>query len=262
MRPTTIYALCHPETYEVRYIGKTVDLLGRYSNHCCFEGGSGPHANAWVKSFRPLKPIMIELETVEDDWIEAEMFWIAYMRSLGARLTNHTLGGEGALGFKHSPECLAILSEIAKNRSPEYKANMSIAQKDKKLSLETRAKISETLRNLPPEIRFKMSEASRANNRTPEHKAKLSASSKNSTPEHRAKISIAMTGRIVSEETRAKQSASLTGRVFTEEHRNGLSSWIRTSEYKTKLSVAAKAKWQDPIYREMMAKARKAKRKE
>lgn len=46
--------------------------------------------------------ILEEVECYAID--EAECFWIAYFRSIGAELYNLTNGGDGLLGFKHSEE--------------------------------------------------------------------------------------------------------------------------------------------------------------
>jgi hypothetical protein len=53
----------------------------------------------WFRSLQAkgLKPEIFEIEAVPEgeSWQEAERFWIAYFRSLGANLVNETPGGDG-----------------------------------------------------------------------------------------------------------------------------------------------------------------------
>jgi hypothetical protein len=41
---------------------------------------------------------------------EAERFYIAYFRMVGARLNNHTDGGEGCVGYRHNAEARQRIS--------------------------------------------------------------------------------------------------------------------------------------------------------
>ena len=107
-RPTTIYALCDPTTNEVRYIGKSTNVRKRLVSHCSDTKRKNNYCTNWVRSLKPLKPVILELEVTNQDWVEAEQFWISYFKWLGARLTNHTTGGEGAFGITH------VTSEITK----------------------------------------------------------------------------------------------------------------------------------------------------
>lgn len=169
MRTTTIYALIDPENNEVRYVGKTVNLKARFHRHCNPVIDNYTHSACWVRSLK-IKPEMITLEEVPhgEDWVEAEQFWIAYMKALGARLTNLSFGGEGPLGIKQSQatcdkrsnslkgrpspmkgrkQTEKWLNEVAfankgKKRTSEQNAAQSERQKDKPKSEETKAKIS------------------------------------------------------------------------------------------------------------------------
>lgn len=121
-RLTTIYALCHPVTNEIRYVGKSINPNKRYQTHC--NGKWNTHVSNWIHSLIN-KPIMIELEIVGDDWVEAEQFWISYFKGLGAQLTNLTVGGEGMIGYKATEETRKKLSEAAKaSMTPERKAKI------------------------------------------------------------------------------------------------------------------------------------------
>ena len=97
-RPTTIYAVVDPRNNEVRYVGKTVRKLNqRLSEH--LRSKANTYCAKWFRKLKSegIKPEMLELEIVTEDWQGAEIFWIAYLRWLGARLVNYSAGGEGVL---------------------------------------------------------------------------------------------------------------------------------------------------------------------
>jgi GIY-YIG catalytic domain len=95
---STIYALCEPETGEVRYIGKTRNLRKRQLQHLrpsSLERRS--RRSSWLKNLlaRGLQPMVCILQEVpveQED--ELERWWIAVYRPNG-RLTNETDGGDG-----------------------------------------------------------------------------------------------------------------------------------------------------------------------
>lgn len=94
---------------------------------------------------------------------ELEIFWIAYFKSIGCRLTNVTIGGGGANGMKQSPE--AIAKRMAK----------CIGQKR---SEETKKKLSESARNRGPEFKEKMRKIAMERTNNSIQKAVLAASEK------------------------------------------------------------------------------------
>lgn len=104
-REVTIYALCEPDTGEVRYVGKTVEKPARrlvyHLNRAKSDRRHLPSAR-WIfkRSCEGKRPIVRELEKVSenDDWASREKYWIAYFRSAGADLLNLTEGGEGNSG--------------------------------------------------------------------------------------------------------------------------------------------------------------------
>lgn len=99
-----IYGLVDPRTNELRYVGRSSLGFNRarteHSSHC----------GNWIKNLKALdlNPLIVTLEEFElthdvDDVLNvAERKWIAYHRSVGARLTNLTDGGE--MGRKFLPE--------------------------------------------------------------------------------------------------------------------------------------------------------------
>lgn len=105
MKKVYIYALLEPETKEVRYIGKSVNPKKRFDNHLNIKRKQ--HCSCWIQSLKikELKPIFsIIEETDKENWIKREQYWIAFYKNLGAKLTNHTIGGEGQCGIIQSAE--------------------------------------------------------------------------------------------------------------------------------------------------------------
>jgi len=131
-----IYGLVDPTTKELRYVGFTSKLLKyRLSSHIsAAKKAKGKRARCliWIKSLlnKGLKPEIFEIEkTTKDSWREAEQFWIAYFKSIGADLINHTFGGEGCLGRQHTPEEIEKRrrANTGKKRSKETINNMKKA---------------------------------------------------------------------------------------------------------------------------------------
>ncbi len=74
----------------------------------------------------------------------AETYWITQLVALGFRLTNHTMGGEGNVGWKQSPEAKAKISA-------SMRGNKNTA--GRQLSPETRARISAAMKGRPSPLR-------------------------------------------------------------------------------------------------------------
>lgn len=102
MNTVKIYTLSHPDTGEIRYVGKTIQSIEkrlvchisdarakRYKTH---------NLNWIVGLLRQDKlPIIQLLDTLSDtenyEWLE--QYWIAQCKAWGLRLTNLTAGGDG-----------------------------------------------------------------------------------------------------------------------------------------------------------------------
>lgn len=117
-----IYTLADPRTSEVRYVGMTIrSLKVRLAGHlrnCRLENNQRAH---WIRSLQDagVIPVITEVDYVPvERFSETERQWIAFYRAQGARLVNSTDGGEGAPGFKMSPEARKKISE-AKKRVPQ-----------------------------------------------------------------------------------------------------------------------------------------------
>lgn len=145
-----IYCLSDPETHEIRYVGKAIDVRARLSSHLGDKKSS--HKSHWIKSLlsRGLKP---ELEILESffesndlDWQESERWWISYLRFIGCKLTNYDSGGRS--GMRHPPPTIekikasAIGNQRAKGikRTSEQRKAVSNAQKGVPESKATREK--------------------------------------------------------------------------------------------------------------------------
>lgn len=197
---TLIYGLDDPRTHELRYIGYTRRSLTRRlrdhltDSHIC-------HRTSWIKNLKAdhLTPGIFEIESVPDiQAAEAECFWIAYFKYIGANLTNGTEGGEGV-------------------RATEgVRAKMRAAKQGTKLSEEHRRKIGATHKGMRrgAEAKQRMGQAQRAISQTAEWRAKNSAvrMGHQVSAETRTKISASLMGKKASPETRAKLSAIRRGK--------------------------------------------------
>lgn len=163
-RKVKIYALKHPDTLEVRYVGKTVRSLSRrLGNHIANAKGNqhNKHLSNWILKILALgkRPLIELLEECEHSvWQEKEKFWI----SKYPNLINLTSGGDGCdgfihseatkeklriakLGYKHSEEFKRNMSKRLKGvpLTEEHKAHIGNANRGRKASLETKKKLSE-----------------------------------------------------------------------------------------------------------------------
>lgn len=143
-----IYGLCHPVTGELRYVGKTVSsLMKRVQQHMRESERTNTHKSCWIRSIGA--PDAFVIEEVSGDGLSEEVYWIEVMRALGCDLVNHTRGGEGRTGDKHSPEVRAKIAaaHTGKRRSAEQRARMSEANKGRPVSELTRQKMRDALRS-------------------------------------------------------------------------------------------------------------------
>ena len=101
MNVVYIYALKEPETDEIRYIGKTIDVSARRSGH--YLDKSKSPKGAWISGLRlrNQKPKFEIIEKCnEDNWREREKHHVSLARILvGERLLNVVDGGGGHSGI-------------------------------------------------------------------------------------------------------------------------------------------------------------------
>jgi group I intron endonuclease len=95
MKTIYIYKLIDPITNNVRYVGKTNNLVRRFSAHLKRSKTNKYHSARWINSLlnKDLKPILEIIEVCDEtNWEEREIFWIDYYRER-YDLTNILDGG-------------------------------------------------------------------------------------------------------------------------------------------------------------------------
>jgi hypothetical protein len=96
-----IYTYADPRTGEIRYVGKTErDLESRIREHQCRARSGRTHLYCWTRSLEA-KPLVEVLEETQNT-TSAEVYWIAQLKAWGFNLVNHTDGGEGQRGLRHT----------------------------------------------------------------------------------------------------------------------------------------------------------------
>jgi group I intron endonuclease len=136
------------------YIGITMHTaLGRFAEHC-YEA-TRDNDRALKRALRKYGKDSATLETlaISNDWgylTDIERRAIKVFGTFGHGGYNMTVGGDGSLGYKHTPESLAKMGVTHKGKahhnmphSEEAKAKMSAARMGIKLSEETKRKIGE-----------------------------------------------------------------------------------------------------------------------
>lgn len=184
-RKVKIYTLKHPDTLEVRYVGKTVRSLSRrLGNHIANAKGKkhNKHLSNWILNILALgkRPVIELIEEVDSSvWQEREKYWITQF----SNLINLTEGGDGCEGFlhdeatrikcgvanigrKHTQEFKDALSNRLRgtNFTEEHKARIGTANRGKVRTIATRQKLSEVHKGIPQseESRRKRSETIKA----------------------------------------------------------------------------------------------------
>lgn len=189
-----IYELRDPRDTECkpRYVGITTKSLHYRLRMHINTSNSSKNNNYRVNWIRKLlkSNIIPTIHLIEEvfGWgyaCECEKYWIKEFKEQGYKLTNSTLGGEGAFGIKLSKETRLKLRLKALNRV---------------VSKETGEKISK-------------SNKGRKNSKESIQKAVCSRSWYKHSQETKNKISIANKGRIRTEKTRMQMSASKKGNL-------------------------------------------------
>ena len=149
-----IYAIIHPITGEVKYVGKTVKPLGiRLSAHL-YESQvavTKTHKHNWILKCMAegLRPAIILLEECdENNWQEIEIKWINFYKT--KQLTNTAEGGLGGCGKTLTIEPRNKIREtlvskiklgLIDNKNPLRCQRLSQARLGIKLSEETKEKL-------------------------------------------------------------------------------------------------------------------------
>lgn len=248
---TVIYGLVDPRNHELRYVGKTIqpleDRLRIHLNDA--KNIKRRHVCVWIRKVARdgFTPEIFEIESVNEDWVQAEQFWIAYFRYVGAVLTNHTKGGEGALGYKHRPESRKKMSDILKVKmaDPDIRRKISEAAKRQHADPESQARTTQGIRaafrrpeviansnaaRVRPEVMARRVASIKATFESDPEKMKrrgAAISAGKLKPEARAQAAESQRRRHIEKpftaETRAKISRAFKGRVFSDETRKKMS---------------------------------------
>ena len=166
MTITTIYGMSDPRDGQLRYVGKTVETIDkRLARHMNDAHRLKNRKDRWLSRLaaKDLRPDIFIIEVVpHGEWVDAERFWIAYYKMIGADLMNHTSGGEGEPGFSMSEDAKARIAagNRGKPKSPEHVAKIlagpGIFKKGqvphnagKTASEETRRRISDVQKGKP-----------------------------------------------------------------------------------------------------------------
>lgn len=113
-----VYALCEPDSITVRYVGQTTwTPKYRLSKHIsnAIRNRNKSHLYAWIRKLyrENTKPNLIVLE-YNAKWNDSEAFWIKSLKDSGIELINHTNGGDGILGYKHTKEAKIKIGRASK----------------------------------------------------------------------------------------------------------------------------------------------------
>lgn len=126
-----IYALKHPKTGSVRYIGATATSLSRrLSVHVSTAYKSTSAVALWIRFLLSagLRPRIVALSLPTPEWEQAEALHIRARRRAGARLLNMTEGGMGARGCYPSAITRSKRSATLKSRYAEDPAQLVVRQ--------------------------------------------------------------------------------------------------------------------------------------
>lgn len=243
MKPFIIYALRDPVTKEIRYIGKCTSLPSRLKAH--LNSKDDTRKCRWIASLRTegYRPEALKLEEGVGDWQSRERFWIAFYRSEGNDLCNHTDGGEGLSGA--SEETRNKLRELQQAlwKDECWRSRMLLALKSplrcRRISVALAGKKKEALHV------SKLPQNSRGYKHTKDFAARISTAlrgnkyrvGKKMSSESKARISNSLLGHSrnkgckQSAESNRKRSLALKGRPKSE-------------EWKKKARIAALRRWE------------------
>lgn len=96
MKQAYIYGLMEPGTGTIRYVGKTYNMIRRLKGHMeSARSKSNTHRANWLRFLGRVPDVCLLQVCRENEWQEAERFWIDTLRNTGHDLVNSTLGGDG-----------------------------------------------------------------------------------------------------------------------------------------------------------------------
>lgn len=119
----TIYAIIHPVTREVVYIGRTTQLMiSRLVGH--IREDSKSEKTKWIQNLvsTGLMPEIIEIEKTDDPG--RENYWISHYKSIGVSLFNIGSGGfreNARRPLKYGVPTKMINTRVPENRIKEFR---------------------------------------------------------------------------------------------------------------------------------------------
>lgn len=118
-----IYALCEPDTFEIRYVGQTTQPLKKRLRQHISEGRKPRnYRGKWIAKLLQsgaTPTILVLDEVLVNELDKAEMCWISNFRLLECRLVNGNDGGGGNQGIQMSTSTRAQMSASAVVRCAE-----------------------------------------------------------------------------------------------------------------------------------------------
>lgn len=154
-----VYGLYDPRNGELRYVGQTTrDCKERFLQHVSPYSLArlSRHSVKWIASLKRLGlvPRMERLAVAasKEELDALEVHWIATSRAGGARLTNHTDGGKGQKGRKHTENHKLYMQTVMAGRctnTPEHMAKLAEAKRGIPRPPEVKAKISASKQGTP-----------------------------------------------------------------------------------------------------------------
>jgi group I intron endonuclease len=124
-----IYILRHPETFKIKYVGKTNNIKRRFAQHKskkCLEKTGSKKLASWILKLisNSMLPVMKIIEECTDNRAEREKYWISYY--VNNNLCNLSEGGEG-VGHNDSTKSKIKNALLGRKRSNEEKKAISKA---------------------------------------------------------------------------------------------------------------------------------------
>lgn len=240
------------------YVGSAINLWQRWQWHRKDLRGDR-HYNihlqrAWNKYGEDAFTFFVIEEVETNRLLEREQHWIDHLQACDDRYGFNIMPTAGSpRGIKRSPETRAKLSEIARNRSPEYREKMAAAQRGKSPSAETRAKLAEAIRRRDPALQeqFFAAGPGKGHIKSEETRAKISENNRNRSPELRQRIAtrIREAKQNESDEVKAKRHAPHSPEAV-EKIRNAARN--RSTEYREKMRELKRKENLSPETRERL----------
>ena len=194
-------------------------MRGRFNRH--------KQERSWVVRYE-----VLELAN-NQNWVEREMFWIAYGRKMGWPLENKSIGGEGSHGYIVPESWRRKMSKIMRGRrlTQEHKDKLKAAWVIRKRTVGSA---------LTHEGRARIVAANKGKVISIRHRRILARLHKGThlSKEIRLKISQAHAGKPKSDKHRAAVSAGMKGLKQTKEHiKNKVASRLKNKQRKLCLTL-------------------------